>query len=63
MDDFRIFQGTITMGSLIVTLEIGVDNRTVPVVLLESSATITASQWSTLLAIDATMQFQVILPF
>uniref|UniRef100_A0A158Q918 VP13A protein n=1 Tax=Elaeophora elaphi TaxID=1147741 RepID=A0A158Q918_9BILA len=52
-------QGTITMESLIVTLEAGVDNRTVPVVLLESSVIVAASQWSTLLAVDADVQFQL----
>uniref|UniRef100_A0A915Q109 Vacuolar protein sorting-associated protein 13A n=1 Tax=Setaria digitata TaxID=48799 RepID=A0A915Q109_9BILA len=52
-------QGIITMGSLIVTLEAGVSNRTVPMVLLESSAKIAASQWSTLLAVDADLQFQI----
>ncbi|KAM3721577.1 Intermembrane lipid transfer protein [Dirofilaria immitis] len=52
-------QATITMESLIVTLEAGVGNRTVPVVLLESSTMISATQWSTLLAVDADVQFQV----
>lgn len=51
------------MESLIVTLEVGVGNRTVPMVLLESSTMITASQWSTLLAVDADVQFQEILSF
>ncbi|KAL3998071.1 N-terminal region of Chorein a TM vesicle-mediated sorter family protein [Acanthocheilonema viteae] len=52
-------QGTITMESLIVTLEAGVGNRTVPMVLLESSMMITVSHWSMLLAIDADVQFQI----
>lgn len=51
------------MESLIVTLEAGMGNRTIPMVLLESSMKIIASQWSTLLAIDADVQFQVISPF
>ncbi|VDM07504.1 unnamed protein product [Wuchereria bancrofti] len=52
-------QGTITMDSLIVTLEAGMGNRTVPVVLLESSTVIALSHWSTLLTIDADVQFQI----
>ncbi|VIO96842.1 Uncharacterized protein BM_BM5678 [Brugia malayi] len=52
-------QGTIIMDSLIITLEAGMGNRTVPVVLLESSTVIALSHWSTLLAIDADVQFQI----
>ncbi|VDP11245.1 unnamed protein product, partial [Onchocerca flexuosa] len=52
-------RGTIIMESLMVTLEAGVENRTVPMVLLESSTMINASQWNALLAVDANVQFQI----
>lgn len=47
------------MESLIVTLEAGVGEKTVPMVLLECSANIVASQWSALLAVDADLRLQV----
>ncbi|VDN06934.1 unnamed protein product [Thelazia callipaeda] len=51
--------GIITMNSFIVTLEVGVGNKTIPMVLLESSAKIEASQWSFLLAVDADIRMQI----
>ncbi|VDN30421.1 unnamed protein product [Gongylonema pulchrum] len=53
-------QGTVKMDTLIVTLEAGVGDRTVPMVLLECAANIVASQWSALLAVDADLRLQVL---
>lgn len=47
------------MGSLIITLEAGTGITTIPMILVESSMLIVASDWSSLLKVDARLSFQV----
>uniref|UniRef100_F1KPF0 Vacuolar protein sorting-associated protein 13A n=1 Tax=Ascaris suum TaxID=6253 RepID=F1KPF0_ASCSU len=52
-------EATIRMESLVITLEAGLGELTVPVILIESSFNGVASDWSALLSVDAAVHLQV----
>lgn len=47
------------MDNLIITLESGAANKTAPMILVESSMSAVAEQWSGLLSVDADLRLQV----
>ncbi|VDK42182.1 unnamed protein product [Anisakis simplex] len=52
-------QATVSMKSLLITLEAGLGEVTTPMILVESCLHAVASNWSALLSVDATVHLQV----
>ena len=55
----RIERAVFSIDKFVITLEVGMDDDTVPMVLLESTLKSTASNWTSRLACDAEMKLQI----